>query len=126
MPRRRPFKRTERLNKQIKQVLAVAVQRETREDSLRQVMITDVEVTNDLSLARVFYYPMGGDAQAISKAFERAGGFLRRRVGEEIRARTTPELRFIFDNSIDHGRRVEGILAGLDLSTPPPQDGEEG
>ncbi|PIE65716.1 MAG: ribosome-binding factor A [Deltaproteobacteria bacterium] len=124
MANRRPFRRTERLQNQIRQVLAVAVQRETREDLLHQVMITGVDVTRDLSLARVFYYPMGGEPEAISAAFDRANGFLRRRVGEEIRARVTPELRFIFDASIDRGRRIEDILAGLDVAPEEAGDDE--
>lgn len=121
MPRKRPFKRTDRLASQIQQTLALALQRESHEEVLRSVVITGVEVTRDLSLARVFYYIMGGDAEAVAAGLERARGFLRRRVGEEVRARITPELRFAVDASIDHGRRVEEILRDLDL--PPVEAG---
>ena len=68
----------------MKQVLAIAIQREAREDVLHNVVVTDVEVTPDLSLARVFYYAMGGEPEAIDAALHRAAPFLRRRVGEEI------------------------------------------
>lgn len=122
MPRKRPFRRTDRLSRQIQQVLAVAVQRETREDALHGVVVTGVDVTKDLSLARVYYYLMTGDPDAVAKALERARGFLRRRVGEQIRARATPELRFIVDASIEHGRRIEEILSGLDI---PPAAADE-
>ena len=97
----------------MKQVLAIAIQREAREDVLHNVVVTDVEVTPDLSLARVFYYAMGGEPEAIDAALHRAAPFLRRRVGEEIRARHTPELRFLVDTSIERGRRVEEILHQL-------------
>jgi len=120
--RRRPFRRTDRLQSQIHQTLALAVQRETHEAELQAVVITGVEVTSDLSLARVFYYPMGGDPAAIAAALERAKGFLRRRVGDVIRARITPELRFLLDKSIDHGRRIEEILGGLTIAPPDPED----
>lgn len=116
MPRKRPFKRTDRLASQIQQTLALALQRESHEEVLRAVVVTGVEVTRDLSLARVFYYVMGGDPDAVAAGLERARGFLRRRVGEEVRARITPELRFALDTSIDHGRRVEEILRDLNLA----------
>lgn len=120
MPRRRPFNRTDRLSKRVMQVLAVACHSETREDTLRQVVITGVDVTRDLSLARVHYYPMSGEPEDVAAAFVRATGFLRKRVGEEVRMRVTPELRFQLDESIDSGRRVEEILAELDI--PPEPD----
>ncbi|MFT7583120.1 MAG: ribosome-binding factor A [Myxococcota bacterium] len=123
MPKRRPYKRTDRLSVQIQQVLAVAVQSETHEEVLHTVMITAVELTSDLSLARVFYYTYGGDLDAIDKAFTRANSYLRRRVGQEIRARVTPELRFHHDDGVDRGRRVDNILSTLDLHTEVETEG---
>ena len=123
MARRRPFHRTDRLNSQLKEVLAVALQRETREELLRSLVLTDVTVTRDLSVARVYYYPMQGDPDAVAQALSRATGFLRRRVGKEIRARQVPELRFILDASIDHGRRIEQVLSELDI---PPDSEDDG
>lgn len=123
---RRPFKRTDRLNRQVKEVLAVALSRETREDLLRDVVVTAVEVTRDLSLARVFYYLMDEAQQPqIEEALVRASGFLRSRVGQEVRMRVTPELRFVYDHSVEHGRRVEAILAELPDVGPAPADPDE-
>jgi ribosome-binding factor A len=117
MGKNRPYQRTERLNSRVREVLAVACQRETREEALRNAVITGVEVTRDLSVARVYYYVIGEGAEEVRVALERASGFLRSRVGQEVRMRQTPELRFHFDNSVDHGRRVEGILADLHIPT---------
>jgi len=111
--KQRPYHRTDRLNRQLAEVLAKAVQRETREEVLRLAIITGVEVTRDLSVARVYYQTMGGDLAETAAAFERAAGFLRCRVGDQIRMRQTPELRFKYDESIDHGLRVETLLAGM-------------
>ena len=113
MAKQRPYHRTDRLNRQLAEVLAKAVQRETREEVLRLAIITGVEVTRDLSVARVYYQTMGADRDETAAAFERAAGFLRCRVGEQIRMRQTPELRFKYDESIDHGLRVEALLAEM-------------
>ena len=125
MARQRPFHRTDRLNRQVQQILAVAVQQETREEALRDVMITAVEVTRDLSIAKVHYFPLGGEPDAqtkadLKKAFGRAAGFLRSLVGRELRMRHVPELRFMLDTGITHGRRIEEILDELNLG-----EGEE-
>ena len=122
MPRRRPFRRTDRLNRQIRDLLAVCLQRGTREEALRGVVVTGVEVTRDLSLARVYYYVMSGDRDEIAEALARAGGYLRSQVGQGVRMRHVPELRWEYDVSIDRGRRVEEILKDLDL--PPAEDEE--
>lgn len=115
MSRSRPFKRTDRLNRQIRDVLAVALHRETHEEVLQGAVVTGVEVTRDLSLARVYYYVMTGERAEIEKALERARGFLRCRVGDSIRMRQVPELRFQHDDAVDRGRRVDQILRGIDL-----------
>lgn len=120
---RRSFKRTDRLAKQVGEVVAVALRRETREESLFAVVVTGCEVTRDLSFATVHYYlPDSADREAVSAALQRASGFLRRRVGQEVRARNTPQLRFLYDNSVDHARLIESILSDIG---PLPQELEE-
>jgi ribosome-binding factor A len=122
---RRPFHRTDRLGPEMKEVLAQVLHREAREPLVARVVVTDVEVTRDLSVARVFYdAPADLDAGAVQEALDRAAGFLRRRVGQEIRVRAVPELRFAADTSIERGRRVEAILD--DLSKGRPGSGEQG
>ncbi|MFO0748851.1 MAG: 30S ribosome-binding factor RbfA [Myxococcota bacterium] len=128
MPRKRPFHRTDRLNSQIREVLATTLVREAREDILREVVITDVAVTSDISVARVYWHGLPGiaeaDPEAVQAAFDRAAGYFRKKVGEVIRARQTPELRFIYDKALDRGRRVDDILVKLareEASRPKPE-----
>jgi ribosome-binding factor A len=103
-------------------VLATTIVREARDEILRDVVITDVEVTSDLSVARVYWHPLPGvtaaDPEAAQAAFDRAAGFFRRRVGEVIRARQTPELRFLYDDALDRGRRVDDILVKIAAERP--------
>ena len=131
---RRAFHRTDRLNRQVKEALAVALRQGAREELLHDVIVTDVEVTRDLSVARVFYYLAEPSQQPeVEQALKRAGGFLRGRVAEAVRARQVPELRFRYDRSVETGRRVEEILAGLNpldaddaAGTAPPDAAPEG
>jgi ribosome-binding factor A len=128
MAKKRPFARTDRLGSQIREVLATAVMRESREEILRKIVITDVEVTSDVSLARVYWTALPGLSDAepalVTAALTRANGFLRGKVGEVIRARVTPELRFFHDDALDRGRRIDAILFDIAKTIPPePPDG---
>jgi len=79
------------------------------------VTLTQVKVSPDLQLARIFYTQMG-DARARTetrRALERATPFLRRQLGSRIRLRRVPELRFEFDESIENQDRIERILLEL-------------
>jgi ribosome-binding factor A len=128
MARKRPFLRTDRLASQIREVVATAIARESREPLLHAVVITDVDVTSDLSLARVWWHALPGpadrDRPGVEAAFARAAGFLRSRVAEVIRARKLPDLRFLHDDALDNGRHIEGILHRIaeDRAANPPSE----
>ena len=121
MATRRPFKRTDRLNRELLRALSVAMKSETREAILHGVSIMEIEVTRDLSLARVYLYVPEGQQEEVRAALERAVGFLRSSVAKKIRMRHAPELRFFFDVSLDRAQRIENILSDLDI----PADDEE-
>jgi ribosome-binding factor A len=104
--------RRDRLGGQIRSVVAQCLLVEAKDPGLRVVDITDVVVSPDLGHAKIYYYARG-DEQEIKKleaALERAKSFLRRRVGQEIRARVTPNLAFYYDDSIERGAYMESLL----------------
>ena len=104
--------RRDRLGVQIRSVVAQCLLVEAKDPGLRVVDITDVVVSPDLGHAKIYYYARG-DEEEIKKleaALERAKGFLRRRVGQEIRARVTPNLAFYYDDSIERGAYMESLL----------------
>jgi ribosome-binding factor A len=129
LAKKRPFARTDRLNSQVREAIAYTLMRDSREAILRDIVITDVEVTSDVSLARVYWHPVPGlaavDLGAVEAALARANGFIRGRVGEAIRARVTPELRFHHDDALDRGRRIDDILHKLDVPPAPGPDEAE-
>src|SRR4029453_13900057 len=74
--------------------------------------ITHVKVTPDLQTARVYYTTLG-DQKArrdTQRALERATPFLRRHIGSRLRLKRVPVLEFFFDEAIERGDRIEGIL----------------
>jgi len=77
--------------------------------------LTRVRVSPDLQQARVLYTVLGDEKarSASGRALERAAPFLRRKLGSRLRLRRTPEIIFIYDDSIAGQDRIEQILNEL-------------
>ncbi|NMM51199.1 30S ribosome-binding factor RbfA [Paenibacillus aquistagni] len=104
--------RSGRVGEQIKKELSQLIQMELKDPRIGFLTVTGVEVTNDLSLARV-YLSVLGDAEAKEnslKALDKANGFLRSELGKRMRLRHVPELNFKIDESIAYGSRIEKLL----------------
>jgi ribosome-binding factor A len=107
--------RPDRVADQIRGELALLLAREVHDPGIGFVTLTRVQVTPDLQLARVFYTTLG-DEKARSnsaRALGRATPFLRRQIGSRLRLRRTPEISFIYDDSIAGQDRIEQILNQL-------------
>ncbi len=107
---RREFTRSDRLSAQIRRVLGTAI-RQLQEEGLMHVAVSDVEVTRDLSLARVYINVLDPTkSQAILRQLKDNAGRLRKAIAQDIRARRIPELRFIYDDSLERGKHLESLI----------------
>jgi ribosome-binding factor A len=105
-------RRLPRLNEQMKRDIAEVLRTQVRDPRVAGVTVTSVQVTPDLTLARV-RVQVSADPEERSAAFaglEASGPFIRRAVGQGMRIRRMPELRFLEDESLDHAARIEAIL----------------
>lgn len=107
--------RVGRVGEQIKKELSVLLQRELKDPRIGFVTVTGVEVTGDLSQAKVYLSVLGSEEQKEETlhALAKAKGFLRSELGRRVRLRHTPDLIFKFDSSIDYGSRIEALLQKL-------------
>ena len=101
-----------RLNAQMHEMLAALLVRHVNDPRVENVTVTGVEVTNDLSLARVYYSLLGDEEKrrVAQRGLENVAGFLRGEIGRRLRLRSTPQLRFLFDASLATGERIETLL----------------
>jgi ribosome-binding factor A len=104
--------RTGRVGEQIKKEISGIIQTELKDPRIGFITVTGVDVTNDLSLARVYLSILGSEEQkeATLHAIGRAKGFLRSELGRRVRLRHTPEMEFRFDSSIEYGSHIEALL----------------
>jgi len=108
-------RRLQRLNEQLKRELSELIRTGVRDPRVGLVTVTAVDVTSDISLARVYVRIMGDDA-AVEEGLAglaAAAPFLRASLGRELTIRRIPELRFQRDQSMEHALRIERILADV-------------
>ena len=107
----RAFPRSTRLADQIQRDLADLIRLEVRDPRLGLVTITSVEVTRDLSHAQVFVTSLSDpEATESVRALQHAAGFLRSRLAQTLKLRTVPELRFVYDASVERGIRLSKLI----------------
>ena len=93
--------------KEISYILA----NEVKDKDIKFVTITDCRVTNDLSYAKVYYTVLNMDKKVeTAKALKNAAGFIRKELMDRMDIRYTPELEFVFDESIEYGKKIENII----------------
>jgi len=105
-------KRTARLNEQLKREIAELVRTGVRDPRVGLVSVTGVQVSADLSFARVFVRVLGEESERAEslEGLQAAAPFIRRALGQELHIRRIPELRFQEDRSLEHAQRIEEIL----------------
>jgi len=105
--------RSERTNEEIRRVVSDVIRNELKDPRLStMVSVTRVEVTKDLSYAKVFVSIFGNEnAKAETfAALKSSVGFIRREVAHKVKLRSTPELIMEIDNSIDQGMHIDALL----------------
>ena len=108
------FGRSQRVGDFLKRELASLIQFEVRDPRVGMVSVTDVEVSRDMSHAKVFVTVLGKETQEETaesiEVLNQAAGFLRTQVAKSNNARTTPKLRFYFDSSVGRGQQLSKLI----------------
>lgn len=106
------FERSQRVSEEIQKIVAEVIQREIKDYDLSSVTITRAEANRDLSEATVHYSVLGDEDERRECAdiLKRIAGFIQKRVGDELRLRQIPHIRFAFDKSIAEGAHMEELF----------------
>ena len=130
----REFERTQRVSHFLHEELARLLQSTVRDPRVQEVNLTGVEVSRDLSHAKVFFTLMS-DASSEERAevtavLSKVSGFLRSELAKASTMRTVPRISFRFDESVGRGRDMETLLrevrrAGEQLHTGDSEDASE-
>lgn len=104
----------DRLNSIFVKEISMILSTEVKDDDIKFVTITGCEITNDLSYAKVYFTVFDESKKHdVLKALDKAKSFIRGKISERVEIRHTPELRFIYDDSIAYGKKMEDIFQNL-------------
>jgi ribosome-binding factor A len=117
------FYRTDRVSAQLRRDLGLIVHKAVREHGLPSVSVSDVEISRDMSHAKVFVTALMSEkaAEAI-KGLKALAPELRFQLAKAVRMRHVPELHFHYDDSVDKGERIDALLR----DNPPGEDNSPG
>lgn len=116
MAYRNPYQRTHRVGDQIQRELADLLQKDVKDPRIGFLSVTGVEVSPDLSLARIYvsiYEPELEQSDSLL-GLESASGYLRSQLKKRLHLKRIPELHFLRDDSIERGARINATLADLE------------
>lgn len=108
----------------IKVELADIIFRQVRDPRIGVVTITGAKVSDDLTLARIYFVEMGKDTfnPETQKGLEQATGFLKRELGKRLKLRRVPDITFTPDASFAYGSRIERLLAEIGEKNAEPDN----
>ena len=117
--------RLSRIEEELKREISNIINYELNNSNITgMISVTKVKVSPDLSKARVFVTMINSNKKNTLAALKKSAGFIRREIAHKINLRTTPELIFEFDESIEYGAKIDNILKDImkDINT---KKGEE-
>ncbi len=104
----------ERLNHAFQEEISMILMTEIKDEDIKFVTITGVETTSDLSYAKVYFTVLDDTKRKSTlEALNGAASFIRGKLAERVEVRHTPELKFIYDTSIEYGNHIEEIIDNI-------------
>jgi ribosome-binding factor A len=109
---KKPSYRIERVNETIKEILSELLLGQIKDPRVGMVTITAVRVSSDFSVAKVHYSVMGDESERAEtkQGLLSAKNYMRKTIANELKLRSAPELRFVYDDSLDRSMAIENAL----------------
>ena len=101
--------KNEKINSNIKREISYILANEVKNPNVKYVTITDVNVTSDLSFAKVYFTTLK-DVNETLNGLKSAKGFIKKSLGDRVELRHIPELDFIYDESIEYASKIENKI----------------
>ena len=116
--------RVERVADMIAQEVSMILRTKSSDRRFTMVTVTGAKVSKDLRIAHVFVSVLGGDSdvEMCMQSLEAAQGFFRREIGRTLKLKFTPEIRFMFDDSLVRSQRIADELA--EINAPDEHEGD--
>ncbi|MCX7988797.1 MAG: 30S ribosome-binding factor RbfA [Thermodesulfovibrio sp.] len=109
-----PYKRSQRLSILLKEEIADIVLHKIKDPRLGFITVTDVELSDDLRVAKVFISVLKDEDREVSlQILNEAKGFVRGEIAKRLRIKIIPTFEFLYDESIERGFRIDKLLKDI-------------
>lgn len=106
-----PYKRSQRLGILLREEIADIIMRRIKDPRLGFITVTDVELSEDLKIAKVFISVLREEDKKVTlEILNSAKGLIRSEVSKRVRVKFIPTLEFMIDKSIEHGDKIDRLL----------------
>ncbi len=102
--------KSERVASEIVKEISDIILRESNDSEFKDVTITYAKVSNDLSYSKVYFTTLDEDKEKIERELNEASSYFRTLLAERLDLRHMPEIKFIYDESIEYGEHIEKII----------------
>jgi ribosome-binding factor A len=106
------YQRSDRVGDLLLELISELLRREIRDPRVGSVTLTAARVTKDLRHARIYFNLLGDTTgrEAAAAGLKSAAGFVRNRVGKQLKLRFVPTIEFVYDETQDQAQRIEDLL----------------
>lgn len=110
------FKRTERLNDQLRENISTLLLRDVKEPRVEGVTITRVVAEEDLQTAKVYYRILNTSSDEVKKidetqfGLEKVSGFIRHSLGKALHIKRIPHFKFVYDGELEKQQRMQQLF----------------
>ena len=111
----KPFARSDRIRGQIQKILSEILLKKVKDPRLKNASITDVKMSRDLRIARIYFVASGNkkSMEEAAEGFKSALGYVKRTLARQLGLRYMPDLKFFYDDSFDYGSHIDDVLKAL-------------
>ena len=103
--------RPQKLGDLIQREVSDLIRLEVRDPRVGMITITSVDVSPDMTHAKIYFTVLEKDKlQDTLEGLKRSAGFLRAQLAKRVQMYTTPELRFLYDESVERGDRLSRLI----------------
>ncbi len=117
----KPFARSDRVSGQIQKVLSEILLKKIKDPRLENASITDVRMSRDLRIARIYFVTSGNkkNIEEAAQGFQSALGYVKRTLARKLGLRYMPDLKFFYDESFDYGSHIDNVLKAVKADNGP-------
>src|SRR5208282_2483385 len=109
-----PYKRSQRLGILLREEIADILMKKVKDPRLGFITVTDVELSPDLKIARVFISVLKDEDKEVAiEILTAAKGLIRSEVSKRVRVKFIPLIEFRIDKSVAHGGRIDRLLGEI-------------